>query len=495
MENKKNSSPRFLRSRERKGELNTKERSEQHPTIDTSRQRSHLGLPTILGDQNLVGYKPPANNATKKPAKCIKLDPLNIAGNSCPRPSAPMRRPSVHESTSTPRQQRVHQSTSRPRWHCIARDERERLINSYKVVQNIGHAALLQNGKRRTLYKCFVLDCEFMTISENSLTLHLTTMHRNVKWMGGTCQACRVKKVNMKRYQKVRDELHHLKEAHFTIEQLDLKDQPHFAIDDAQIDLTNEESGATAMTSKSGCQTLLRPWMDESNSKSGAIVKRMLQDDCLEANYKCMERACDFFTSDIKLFQQHVNVHFENERAEGHNQCSSCKFVAKDSLSLIEHASVNHWDKLQCKYCFFRSPMGVLASLHVLQCHPDMPRNSKFIGVTPSPYLSWANIEKMVSPLFCSHCDKKFYLVRGFKGHVNTCCKNRNVNCAKCGVVVDKKDVLDHLESCNQVGTFHCLYCRFGTNGIEKLQSHINSQHSGELQLYCMRQSTKFVSV
>lgn len=106
-------------------------------------------------------------------------------------------------------------------------------------------------------------------------------------------------------------------------------------------------------------EKMLRPWLSEHSSKPTKIAHEMLRDHkCLAAMFKCMGSSCSFYTSNVTVFQEHLNLHKVHQAGDEVNflSCAYCECKTTTTARLTTHIINEHgYDGYQCAFCFFRA--------------------------------------------------------------------------------------------------------------------------------------------
>lgn len=243
---------------------------------------------------------------------------------------------------------------------------------------------------------------------------------------------------------------------------------------------------------------LLRPWLKSGvkNTKTNEFVVQMQTKESLCAFYKCMSSTCSFFTSDEKLFAKHLSFHEKLTSSDKANflMCSYCDFVGTNCENTLNHVKLEHiYDRYQCNYCFYRSCANFYVLTHqdifhkaaskaIIECSDIKPRNAR-------AELNLINElrKKNVPPLICVFCRGKFFVKQLFLDHLEKCEKSSEVKCIECGETCTKSTIHKHLGKCHGLGLFHCVYCEFGSDLFEVLNTHIINEHPSKTPVFCER--------
>lgn len=90
----------------------------------------------------------------------------------------------------------------------------------------------------------------------------------------------------------------------------------------------------------------LRPWLKDSvqTDKNKSTKKKMLNQYCLAALFKCMEQSCSFFTSNKYFFQIHIDLHLKHQQSDIKTCffCAYCPHRANTGVGLIKHIETEH---------------------------------------------------------------------------------------------------------------------------------------------------------
>lgn len=248
-----------------------------------------------------------------------------------------------------------------------------------------------------------------------------------------------------------------------------------------------------------GSSSVLRPWLPTKLNKNQEQAQIMLQSkEALAATYKCMSSSCSFYTIDRELFLKHLSFHEKFTASDKLNflTCSYCDFVATKTVNLADHIDNEHvHDQFQCNYCFYRACTVFTVTTHqslfhktypsvIIECELIKPRDTR------------AHLKKVaklraefVPPIICVFCRGKFFVMQAFKEHMLGHSADKHAKCLKCGEISTSRQLStgSHLETCHGIGSFHCVYCTFGTNNFDKLNNHIVNNHSSKIPLFCER--------
>lgn len=156
----------------------------------------------------------------------------------------------------------------------------------------------------------------------------------------------------------------------------------------------------------------LRPWLESADKKTSQNVNEMMKNECLVAKYKCMGSDCSFYTTDMKTFQIHLEMH-ENDLSQDKKyfgRCPYCKNVEYDLQKLTHHIRTNHrYACFNCPKCFYRAVTKVQVHLHQEKYHNDFSRTILACDEEASPKFFTAamaeanrNIPKFVSQMTCA---------------------------------------------------------------------------------------------
>lgn len=367
---------------------------------------------------------------------------------------------------------------------------------SYHLICNIGFAVIEKNGSKQILFKCFLPGCPFVLSDEGTFVEHLRLMHSEVVWHRYCSTCCGVATFNYN--VTIMDEMKHLLLCHLK------KDSMTFNVSRENQSSTD---GTVVWDPSSLAENFfsvvepfkLRPWLDEAaNKKLSSAIAIMLQENCLAAMFKCMEKSCIFYTSLDTVFTDHLKRHKIHDRREGQDGCAYCKFSSADEDELVAHINNEHcYDMYQCTNCFYRSAASANVHTHIRIYHPEkalviiecVPKQRIYEAAMIKSSISMENVEQMVLPMFCVICQQRFFAIGAYENHLDS---HENINefqkkCSKCDKIANVQTLISHYEECKSIGLYQCLFCQFGCNSINVFKTHLANQHPSKLPLYCKR--------
>ena len=74
-----------------------------------------------------------------------------------------------------------------------------------------------------------------------------------------------------------------------------------------------------------------------------------------------------------------------------------------------------------------------------------------------------------------------------FMRHLRFHGENVVTKCMKCTQRVHKQDFFKHLTKCHGFGLYQCCFCKYGTNDVELMRSHLSDLHYDNLPFVCHR--------
>lgn len=376
----------------------------------------------------------------------------------------------------------------------------------FLVVQHIATSAI---G-----FRCFIGQCQLQDIDEDVFRKHLKTEHPEVEW-NSICTAC-CSDVGTKATRSILDELEHLLISHSDRDCLknkeplviteELEDQTQIAatevLDDKE-DSPDEFDEFTKLFPEEASQEL-QPWIQASSTKSEAVTARMKKFECLVALFKCMESRCSFSTTSESDFAKHLKTHKGSDA--GRTSCAYCTFKAANRKSLISHIKTDHRrDRFICRYCFYRSAAKENVFSHTMFYHLMEPTafesESMHINVDFKRKLrrltEKSDRKAIVPVLRCPLCTipRSFKNIVDLEMHWKTNHEfATSFQCTKCKETVARESMSDHFETCLKVGTWQCVYCRFGSNVIIHFRMHLADKHPSKIPFVCVRKHCDTVS-
>lgn len=367
----------------------------------------------------------------------------------------------------------------------------------YTIARKIGYTIVKNNGRDQIAYKCFCPGCPFVLNKAESFRTHLITDHSSLHW-NRFCTACG-DFVDLNRPNPILgilDEFNHIQTVHINAESL-MKDKVPFKnIEPSEPTPLKTPQNSDESANKQS--KMLRPWLNHPIWKHNIAAAMMMSENCLAAQYKCMEVKCVFFTSKEQHFEDHLRYHIKSRIAQGHFCCAYCCFEAPDSESLVAHLRKKHeFDIYCCKYCFYRSAAQVNVQTHLNVFHSDeepviiecIPRLRADNEAAKKFMESTSNIKKVIPRLHCFLCRDAFYLISGFKTHLESHKSYDPVKkfTCKCKLEIEFGSFLQHTEKCFKISSHQCGYCRFSSNTLEPLKLHYANKHATKLPYYLMR--------
>lgn len=208
--------------------------------------------------------------------------------------------------------------------------------------------------------------CNYTSQDKVWFRSHLVSSHGNNRWFG-SCQSC--SPLSKYKNGSITDEFDHMISFH-AIKDPTYKEKPGPMIsipNNLLVEMKSkktESQSISILLDSSSTYKKLRPWMTSTpngNQKFLDICESMLEFTCLSALFKCMSVGCLFHTSDVKLFEQHLSLHLQYQKADVANfsLCAYCDFsgnLLSGLVDLVNHiVHVHGADKYQCFYCFYRS--------------------------------------------------------------------------------------------------------------------------------------------
>lgn len=283
------------------------------------------------------------------------------------------------------------------------------------------------------VYYCFINNCEFETKNIGELIGHSDTYKAN--WFG-FCYKC-----NAQIYDKkvpLITELLHMTQCHkiqengiaITIHQLpqENKFEKQNALNTARAE--RRCGNPAPLTYDDNCETSgdvsLTPWI-KPTLKAQNKCRKMLQERCLCALFKCMEINCKFFTASARDMLAHLQYHEIGTAFKMDNpsqvsswlECAYCDLTSDSCSSLVQHIWVEHSSSLyQCPYCFYRSCEVYNVVFHLKQFHQTLDElvlvcNGKMMEFEAEKTVIEQYRSKNIRPLRCYEgklCPKSYLL-------------------------------------------------------------------------------------
>lgn len=273
----------------------------------------------------------------------------------------------------------------------------------------------------------------------------------------------------------------------------------------------------------------LKEWLSNPTTKLQKYCKKMLRDICLYALYKCMDVHCSFTTDNAENMLIHLRNHDNENGHPSWLECAYCDIVADSCTLLVKHIQEEHQSSIfQCPYCFYRTCAAFNVVVHLKQYHPSEKKSVLVCNGKPRLYATEkALIEKSrgenIRALRCTEgksnfnfsfeswkstsfnflinqkktchifigCKKITYVMDHFVKHMkNSPDHGEKFKCQFCGFHTLVSETAKHL-LVHSVGVYECVYCHYGINDVESIQSHMCNTHPSKLLYICVRLTRK----
>lgn len=273
---------------------------------------------------------------------------------------------------------------------------------------------------------------------------------------------------------------------------------------------------------------VLKPWSKLPLHKSDEICKTMLQNLCLFSLFKCMAVDCQFSNSSPEAMVQHLRYHemrtlVASSTKASWLECAYCDEPFERYKQLVGHVLAEHSTSIfQCPFCFYRSCAAHNVLLHIRHMHKEKTAlvlvckgKSKMLAADlPAIFAARAENVKAIKccngiyytkilrlhflsifhSLFFSLfvvCRREFFMLDSLRRHMST--HNNELCCSLCPQHITSDTVTTHMLSHN-VGIYECVYCSYGTNGVDAIREHMCVMHPNKLLYISCRVQNQQVS-
>lgn len=292
----------------------------------------------------------------------------------------------------------------------------------------------------------------------------------------------------------------------------------------------------------------LKPWGARPTNKVQRNCRKMLRDICLYALFKCMDVNCAYTTDNADHMLTHLRNHENVPSEPTWLECPYCDIMADSCSLLVKHVQDEHQSSIfQCPYCFYRSCSAFNVVIHLKQFHASDKKSVLVCNGKPRMYATEkALIEKSrrenIRPLRCTEgkakiarpsalssqechfgtpsllslhdpsakqqqkvlstcpthclisspdCTKITYVMDHFVSHMkNSTAHGDAFKCQFCGFNTPITETSKHL-LIHSVGVYECVYCHYGINDVDSIQSHMCNTHPSKLLYICVRLTQK----
>ncbi|XP_058456553.1 uncharacterized protein LOC131433950 [Malaya genurostris] len=385
------------------------------------------------------------------------------------------------------------------------KEEQIDLFEGKQLVANMAY----NKSKDSTWYLCMVTDCKYATEARSDMYRHVERLHGDVSW-DGYCYLCTAQVVNDETSELAK-EIKHMAVVH-------IKD--HTAVDEllssssASIDTSSFEDGHTIKLRRFSGDKLsigtagddvteqikLKPWLEESCAKNRDHCLNMLEPKSLFCFFKCMGVTCCFTTT----FEAQMNKHLDNHElvadvselnsTKSWLECAYCAHRAGNKSDLMKHLHIVHSKSAhQCAYCFYRCRDAYSIVLHQKLHHEKkkpqillIPSEKQILTAADHELLNRRRIENIL-PLICTACKAEYCGLDAYMTHLKIDHADlTTISCQCCGENMLKPKMPRHL-LIHKIGIYECMYCQFGSNTMEAVQTHVCNRHPEEPFYCCVR--------
>ncbi|XP_055592113.1 uncharacterized protein LOC129743900 [Uranotaenia lowii] len=386
------------------------------------------------------------------------------------------------------------------------KEEEVDLFEDKQIVSNFGFNRIADV----IWYLCLIVDCKYASKNRIEMYEHVNQEHKLITW-DGFCYLCTAQ-VTDDESNELTKEINHMAVVH--IKDRSAADELHNSITtslETSLDagsklklrrFSSDKLSLGMLTSDAPEQVPInpKPWTTQDVTKSIAHCRNMLDDKSLYCFFKCMGSSCSYTTTLESSMEKHINNHelvgnLQNDQiVKSWLECSYCEFVADSSLNLIQHLRQSHGKcAYQCRYCFYRSRNSYNVVLHQQLYHPEekvevlmIESDKQPLTATDHEFLNKRRIEN-ISPLICTVCEEEFFVLDAYMTHLkDDHPESTTIACQCCKEEIQKLKMPRHL-LIHKIGIYECLYCQFGSNTVESVQTHVCNKHPSEPFYCCVR--------
>ncbi|XP_053683290.1 uncharacterized protein LOC128733602 [Sabethes cyaneus] len=386
------------------------------------------------------------------------------------------------------------------------KEEEVDLFDGKQVVANVAYNKI----DNKTWYLCLVEGCKHATEMRQHMYSHVQEQHSDVTW-DGYCYLCTAQVVQ-EEVTVLSKEIKHMAMVH-------IKD--HTAVDEllalpsngSELSLLGDDHHTLKLRRFSGDKLSLgmdtagkeetinvQPWLEKSPKKNRAHSLNMLEQKSLFCFYKCMGTSCCFTTPNEGSMQQHLENHDlvadvgALASAKSWLECSYCELQFESKTDLLDHLRTVHSRSVyQCAYCFYRSRDAQSVILHQKLHHEKETKKVLFISsekqsltAADNEMLNRRRLENIL-PLICTVCKEEFCGLDAYMTHLKvTHAELTTIACQCCKEIIQKPKLPRHL-LVHKIGIYECMYCQFGSNTMEAVQTHVCNSHPQEPFYCCVR--------
>ncbi|XP_058827439.1 uncharacterized protein LOC131687373 [Topomyia yanbarensis] len=388
---------------------------------------------------------------------------------------------------------------------------KEEQVDIFEGRQLVANMAFNKIREDKTWYLCMVADCKYATEARPDMYRHVKELHCNVTW-DGYCYLCTAQVVNDEISELAKEIKHmavvHMKD-HTAVDEL-------LALSSTSIDTSSLEDGHTIKLRRFSGDKLsigtpaedvvedpikLKPWIvDGPSSKNRSHSLNMLEQKSLFCFYKCMGITCCFTTTLETQMSKHLDNHELVADVSGPAttkswlECAYCDLHAGNKVDLMKHLHIVHSKSVhQCAYCFYRSRDAYSIVLHQKLYHE---KDKRQILLIPSEKQSMTSADldllnrrrlENILPLICTVCKAEYCGLDAYMTHLKVDHADlTTIACQCCSENVLKPKMPRHL-LLHKIGIYECMYCQFGSNTMEAVQTHVCNRHPDELFYCCVR--------
>lgn len=378
------------------------------------------------------------------------------------------------------------------------KNEKEDIFEHKQVVANVGFS----KTNDRTWYLCLIGDCKFATEARSEMYSHVEELHGSIVW-DGYCYLCTAQ-VSTEDTSILAKEVKHMAVIHIKDRTaFDELNEPDVA--STVLSMLEEERSTLKLRRFSGDKLSigvpeepinLKPWLEKPTTKSRAHCENMLESRSLFCFFKCMGDGCCFTTTIEVAMEKHIDNHELVADVTGTStkswlECAYCDVITEDRTDLLRHLRIVHSNSaFQCAYCFYRSREAYNVILHQ-KLHHGTQKPQVLVNEADKRPLTAADYERLnrrpidnILPLICTVCNAEYCVLDAFMSHLKD--EHADVTtivCQCCKENIQKLKIPRHLLVHN-IGIYECIYCHFGSNTMEAVQTHVVNRHPQE-PLYC----------
>ncbi|XP_062554428.1 uncharacterized protein LOC134219640 isoform X2 [Armigeres subalbatus] len=378
------------------------------------------------------------------------------------------------------------------------KNEKVDIFENKQLVANVGFS----NTNGTIWYLCLIGDCKFATEKRPEMYCHVEEQHGSIVW-DGYCYLCTAQ-VSTEETSPLKKEVKHMAVIHIkdrtAFEELNEHDVASVALK-----LLEEEQSTLKLRRFSGDKLSMgttegpiniKPWLEKPTTKNRDHCVNMLEPRSLYCFFKCMGTGCCFTTTVEVSMEKHIDNHelvgdVTGAAVKSWLECPYCDVLTEDRTDLLRHLRIVHSNSAyQCTYCFYRSREAYNVILHQ-KLHHGKEKPQVLVNEVDKRPLTAADYERLnrrpidnILPLICTVCNAEYCVLDAFMSHLKDDHPDvTTIVCQCCKENIQKLKIPRHLLLHN-IGIYECIYCHFGSNTMDAVQTHVCNRHPQE-PLYC----------